>query len=123
MLRAIGRPVPDPVDGDAIIDTGAGRTTVRRGLLQPLGLPNVDYDRLGGLGADDGRPNARTYFVDVSFPGVAPIACDVREYLGDGLDLVDCLLGRDVLMSGRLDYNGRDGKFALTINGIDVPVD
>jgi hypothetical protein len=49
LLQAAGRPVPPPVLGLMLIDTGAGQTCIAMDAAQELGLKAVDLRRTGGV--------------------------------------------------------------------------
>jgi len=115
-LAERGQPIPAPVAGWALLDTGATRSCVDASVLQKLGLSPVGVVQTataGGMVPQYLYP-ARLRFpaegLDIEFASV--IGVDLK-----GLRIADreliVLIGRDVLAHCVLIYNGPGGFFTL----------
>ena len=122
--QAFGEPIPEPIALTALIDTGASHTTLRRGATARLRIPPTAVLGIDGV---DGpmAEEAPGYFGHLLFTKVGNaseslvLPCTVFE----GLPLdsrVDCLIGRDVLMQGRLTYDGMGARCELRLRGEQV---
>lgn len=112
-LAQRGIQVPDAVNGFALIDTGAGGTCVDQQSATKAGLPIIDKTIM--------RSASHTEHEVPVFAGklVIPQFIDINlEYaLGanlGGQNLI-ALIGRDLLQSAVLVYNGTDGTVSLSI--------
>jgi hypothetical protein len=117
--RRAGRPIPPPVQGLALIDTGAEGSCLDSSLIRQLGLPYggitmVNVPASGGLVFS---PSHDANVVVRHPSGVSAlnlILADVFLYELDlGLLGYQALLGRDLLASCRLLYDGPGGRFKL----------
>jgi hypothetical protein len=118
-LRAALRPVPQPIQSRALLDTGAEISCVDAALVQALGLPGAGFN-LATVPAAGGMTMASKH--DVSLTVVHPSG-DPRQDLTVlnlavlELSLVglgyEVLVGRDVLARCRLLYHGPRGRFRL----------
>ncbi|MCF8211241.1 MAG: aspartyl protease family protein [Rhodoferax sp.] len=118
VLEEAGLPVPSPVSGVFLVDTGASHTVVDQRLIQPLGLsptgtvlchtpstagnavPMYQYDLLIYIPS-----NSQTlgWYLDA-----VPVMAGSFEG-----QAIDGLIGRDILDRGLLVYNGQNGHFTL----------
>jgi hypothetical protein len=111
-LRRTGRPVPPPEELRALIDIGAGRSLIQRGLadrlgLTPVGLVEIDTPSSTNMEA----PEYRVRFWldhDLGLEVTALEAPLPGHRLG-------ALLGRDLLANARFEYDGPRNRFTLTI--------
>ncbi|MEZ5337628.1 MAG: hypothetical protein R3F46_05130 [bacterium] len=112
----------DPADQDAattlkavaLVDTGASHSIIRGGLLDPLCLTAIGKARVAGFAAP----------VDCAiFNLLLCIPQDATHYsrqisvleMEDWQDSrIDCILGRDILASAVLVYNGAADSFSLS---------
>jgi hypothetical protein len=118
-LRAALRPVPPPVNAQAIIDSGAEVTCVDSSLIQVLGLPLVGTV-LANLPAHGGVTASALH--DASLTVVHPSGNARSNLVVGNLEVLELslapvgyhiLLGRDVLAACRFLYNGPGNSFQL----------
>jgi hypothetical protein len=111
-LRRTGRPVPTAEEVRGLIDIGAGRSLIRSGLparlgLTPVGVVEIDTPSSTDLEAAEYRVR---FWLDHSL-GLEVTALEA-PLPGDRLG---ALLGRDVLASAVLVYDGPNNRFTLTL--------
>lgn len=117
-LDRTGKPLPSPVSGHGLIDTGASITVVDLTVIQKLRLEPIGNTDVG-FGA---KKQAETYAVRVVFPGTALVPFDFEEVVG--WDLASAtwakgqietivVLGRDILKKFVVVYNGPQGRVTL----------
>jgi predicted aspartyl protease len=103
--------VPPPIKVNALIDTGAGGTCFRRGVLAPLGLQPVGTVPVCTAGQ---ITQASQYSVRL---GIMPVRyfkeTTVLEIAMEGQN-IDCLIGRDTLSGAILIYQGSENTFTLS---------
>lgn len=109
-----GTPLPPPVSGLALIDTGASSTCVDETAAQALRLPVVDVVRVAS--ASHAATSHNVYPIQVEIVG-APISIDAPRAIGAPLAAQGllALIGRDVLQHCALFYNGPAGQLTLTL--------
>lgn len=113
---------------DALVSTGTAMTSVQPELIGfPLGLPRVR--EIPRRMAGEGAARITTYAVDLEIGGVRLAALEVTDGAGgrdfaqarsvldgdesEALPVFHVILGRDVLRSARLVYEGSIGAFDL----------
>ena len=111
--RNIGVDVPDPVSGQALIDTGASTTCVDEDVARQLALPTVDVARMSSASGQS-EQSVHPVQLDVAhsdliIESAKSIAADL-----DDQGLV-ALVGRDMLSQCTLHYNGLTGDFTLSM--------
>ena len=108
-----GEPI-QPKAGLALIDTGASVTAVDEGVCRDLGLQPTDRIGISHAG---GVSEHLCYPVQILFPGTPlPPIIDARVVsvrLHEGKQPILLLLGRDVLSTLRLVYNGLEGRIEV----------
>ena len=118
-LRLANQPIPNPVDGLALIDTGATITSIHAAILTGLGINPVGVANVGTAG---GPQQQFTYPARFSFPGTPLPGFELAQVIGCDLTgqtvlnqrpLIG-LIGRDVLSNAVLVYNGSAGMFSLS---------
>ena len=118
-LRAQNKPVPAPIVGTALIDTGATVTTIDTQVPRDLKLRQSGTVESVGIG---GRVKGFTVACAVNIKGLVvtvPRAhChELTKYTKDLL----ALIGRDVLQHMILTYNGLAGTISLELPGLSDP--
>src|SRR5262245_9946542 len=116
-LTSAGQPLPEPVVGVALIDTGASLCAVDSAVIRQLGVQPVGVAHVGTAG---GQQQQLTYPGRFTFPGsnLPPIdfntllGCDFAGQLALGSPLV-ALIGRDLLQHFVFVYNGGAASFTL----------
>jgi hypothetical protein len=105
-----GEPIPAPIKGTALIDTGASHSAVRSGLLRPLNLHPVGVMPVTGV-TGKAVPSP-VYAVRITLPqGWADTTvCEVPLH-GQN---IDALIGRDILRYCILIYQGPTMQFTLS---------
>jgi len=118
-LIAAKQIVPNPIDGIALIDTGATITSIDASILTRLGINPVG---VANVGTAAGPQQQSTYAARLSFPGTPlpgfelpqVIGCDLSGQTVLNQQPLIGLIGRDVLASAVLVYNGSAGMFSLS---------
>lgn len=108
------QPVPAPVSGLALIDTGASVTCIDEDLAQKLNLPVIDRVVMASASHDATEKNV--YPILIQFIGV-PIKINVLRAMGAALanQGIVILLGRDALQNFTLFYNGIAGEITISL--------
>lgn len=118
-LSALGQPIPAPVQGLALIDTGASVSAVDVTVIQQLGVQQVGQV---SLATPTGAQPRQTFPGRFTFPSGNIPPMDFQTLVG--ADLIQqgiagtntpfiALIGRDILCHFVLVYNGLDGSFSL----------
>jgi hypothetical protein len=108
-LQSSGAAVPSAIGGFGLIDTGASLSAVDSGVIQRLGIQAVGVANVGTAG---GHQQQALYPARDEFQ-LSPRGETVRSRVsGLNVPLV-ALLGRDILRSFVLVYNGPGGGFTL----------
>jgi hypothetical protein len=110
-LRRTGHPLHGPLEVEALVDTGSGRSIIQRELprslaLAPVGSVQIDTPSTADLPAFE-------YWVRLWFDSAASVEVKVLQ-APLPVARIRALLGRDVLAQGRLVYDGVRGEFSLT---------
>ena len=112
LLATQGKPVPDPIHGLALIDTGASNTCFDQQAALKAGLPVIDMAMMAS--ASHPQQDVPVFAGKIVIPR---FDIDTEYALGanlDGQNLI-ALIGRDLLQSAVLVYNGTDGTVSLSI--------
>lgn len=109
-----GGQLPPPVTGLALIDTGATTTCIDEEAAQKLQLPAIDVVTVASVSHASTERNV--YPISIEVAGL-PIVVNAPRSVGAELKAQGLLLliGRDVLQSCVLVYNGPAGQFTLTL--------
>ncbi len=120
LLQKEGKPVPTPVQGVALIDTGAGVSGIDATVVARLGLQPVGQVTVAGVTGEKLRSK---YPATFDFPGTSLPKMSFAELVeaeisnqqvpGSSGPLV-ALIGRDILHHFVLIYNGVSGAFTLS---------
>lgn len=107
-----GIPVPAPISGNALIDTGASNTCIDEDLAQRLGLPVIDLVHMVSA-SDSSQRNV--YPAQITLLGSLTVNVDRALSAALAQQNIIALIGRDVLQMCTLFYNGLSGEFTLSI--------
>ena len=109
-----GGTLPPPVAGLALIDTGATTTCIDEEAAQDLKLPAIDVVTVASASHSSSEQNV--YPISIEVVGL-PIVVNASRAIGAALKPQGLLvlIGRDVLQSCVLVYNGPAGQFTLTL--------
>jgi predicted aspartyl protease len=114
-LQSTGLPIPSPVVGNALIDTGASKTAVDENVCLKLGLKPTSVIKMAHAGGAENRycyPILIQLLVGISIaPILIPIAASVNLNVGKQPHIL--LIGRDFLSNIRMVYNGPMGRIEL----------
>jgi len=113
-LVSQGTPLPQPVPGVALIDTGATSTCIDDAIAKQLNLPVVDVVSIAS--ASHAETNQSVYPALIEVVGIA-IKFNALRAIGVPLanQGIQVLIGRDLLQHCTLFYNGMIGSFTLSI--------
>jgi hypothetical protein len=116
VLASTGKPVPAPIVGMAIIDTGASVSCVDEQSMIGLGVFPIGVQSVGGVAGINQHP---VFPARLAFPqGAANFAfdqlvgVDLQSQSRSGLRIL-ALIGRDILSRCVLVYNGAAGIVTL----------
>ena len=123
-LKKAGLPVPDPVICRFLIDTGADVCVVKHEFAINAGLKLINASApLHGVGIDT---TGKMYMGRIAFACDSRISPDIQHQFaidtqiqsGDlNTDRIDGLIGRNVLQSFEMNYNGLTGKVVMRFIG------
>lgn len=112
------QPIPSPVSGLALIDTGATMSCVDDDVITKLGVSPIGQTTISG---SNGSHTVNTYPSHFRFPAISGFEIDFTSTVGIDLQVqkvgnqpIVALLGRDVLSKCVLVYNGHLGMYTLT---------
>lgn len=117
-LKAQGKEVPKPVEGLALVDTGATSTCIDHKVLTDLGVKPVGIIKTGTAGGIveqnlfPARIHMKQEKIGVEFGQVAGVNLSGQK--AGGMSIV-ALIGRDLLANWVLLYNGPAGMFTLAV--------
>lgn len=111
-FRRIGRPFPGPLELRAMVDTGSGRSVLKRGVPHRLGLTPVGEVEIDTPSSVD--VPALEYFVRFWFDGLPAVEEKVME-APLPVPGLEALIGRDILADAKFGYDGRRGEFSLEL--------
>ena len=112
-LARKGTPLPDAINGFALIDTGASGTCVDHQAATKAGLPIIDKTVM--TSASHAEHEVLVFAGKLVIPDFTAI--NLEYALGanlDGQNLI-ALIGRDLLQEAVLVYNGTDGMVSLSV--------
>lgn len=121
-LQKAAVPLPPPVQGFALIDTGASISSADTSAFAQLG---INQNGVALVGTAGGQQQQFTYPARLSFPGTGIPAFDHPKMLGCDLGgnvvlgipnaRLIALIGRDILKLFVFVYNGTAGVWSLSI--------
>jgi predicted aspartyl protease len=109
-----GQPLPAPMTGAVLIDTGASNTCVDLEAAKAMGLPVIDMAKMTSATHD--QVDCPVYPVQIQIVGL-PLAFQARRAFGAALKAQGfiALIGRDALASAIFIYNGISGEITLCL--------
>lgn len=109
-----GRPMSQVSSVPALVDTGALESCIDDALAQKIGLPLIDKANVSGAG---GSHELNIYFAHIFFPafGMHQWGRFAGVKLSDGNQVHQALIGRTVLQSMLMIYDGRTGAVTLAL--------
>lgn len=116
LLTKQGNPVPDPLRGPGLIDTGASISMVDEGAIAKLEIAPVGTTNLGTAG---GQAQCALYPVRLSIvaaPNQVVLAAEFASITSGPLHLQNllCLIGRDILRHAVFFYDGSGCHFTVS---------
>ena len=112
------KPIPSPIAGIGLIDTGATRSCVHDSIMRQLGVNPIG---VATSGTTAGQVQHNLYPAHFTFPA-ANINIDFSSVVGVNLTgqnvngkSIIALIGRGVLSMGIFVYNGHVGAFTIAI--------
>ena len=120
ILQKNHQPVPKPLIGFVLVDTGASQTAISESAAQDLGLKPRGMRNVAGVAGNDQRP---TYFATITLTDFVisgqfeMVAVKDMKYVGaDKSRRLIGLLGRDFLQHAHLGYDGPKGEVKITVS-------
>ncbi len=109
-----GVSLPQPVSGNALIDTGASTTCIDEKIARQMKLPAIDVVSMAS--ASHAATQQNVYPVQMQIVG-SPIRVEIPRAIGANLQSqgIIALIGRDYLRHCTLHYNGVTGEITLAI--------
>ena len=113
-MTANGQTVPQPIVGQALIDTGASVTCIDEDIAKKLGIQPVDVAKMHSASHKDVEVGVYPIHFDIAGMNVG---MDVPKAMGAQLQSqgLIMLIGRDVLQHCSLTYHGFIGEFVLAL--------
>lgn len=113
-LAQQGRPTPQPVNGWALLDTGASNTCIDEEEAQKMSLPVTGVGTMSS--ASHAKTSSNIYPIQIEVTGF-PIRFQSLRTMGAALKEQGLLMliGRDLLAHCVLIYNGLTGQITLSI--------
>ena len=104
--------IPQPISVKMLFDTGASGTVIQDGLPQKLGLKPLGQTSILTPSSEDCR--CLIYQLSIAFPNRVVTECPVIAAPLKG-QIIQGLLGRDILRHGIFIYNGYMRQFTFSI--------
>jgi len=104
-------PIPQPIPGSALIDTGARFTAIDIDALNQLGIPPISTIQVV---TPSGKDTQGVYMCQIDFPGTT-IPSLQHSVTGSKISPFGhvALIGRDILNSALLVYDGKHGMWTI----------
>lgn len=115
ILQKMNLPIPAPVSGYALIDTGATFCSVDEQVISGLGGIQFGYEMVIGATGGQAVPQPK-YAASLSFPGTNLPNITFSDFIGAPLQIagIIALIGRSVLSDFVMVYNGPGGHVSLS---------
>ena len=113
LLVRESKPVPAPITGFGLIDTGASSTCIDNAVAQKLGLPIVNVIKMAS--ATHESVDTSVYPISFDILGGVPMTVNCPRAAGAALAIQNLvlLIGRDLLANAYFSYNGPSGQFTI----------
>jgi len=113
LLNRQSKPIPAPISGFGLIDTGAATSCIDHEAAKALGLPVVNVIKMASATHADVDTNVYPICFDIL--GGAQITVNCPRAAGAALanQQLVLLIGRDLLANSHFTYNGTTGQFTL----------
>lgn len=113
LLTKASKPVPPPITGFGLIDTGAVSSCIDHAAAKALGLPVVNVIKMSS--ATHEQVDTNVYPVSFDILGGQPISVNCPRAAGAALanQQLILLIGRDLLANAFFSYNGLTGQFTI----------
>ena len=108
VLTTLKLPIPTPISGQALIDTGATFCAIDDSVVKDLGIRQYGVT---SVHTPTGAGQLPTYPASLSFPGTTLPNITFADFMASPLKVqgIIALIGRNVLMNFVLIYNGPGG--------------
>lgn len=113
LLTKESKPVPPPITGFGLIDTGAASSCVDHAAAKTLGLPVVNVIKMAS--ATHEQVDTNVYPISFDILGGQPLTVNCPRAAGAALanQQLVLLIGRDLLSNSFFSYNGLTGQITL----------
>ena len=113
-LAQKGQPIPAPIPGQALLDTGASISAIDSNAVVNLGINPIGVTSVYTSG---GVVQQNIYPIRFVFPAIGMLTIDFNAVIGSDLQPqgIIALVGRDVLSHCLLVYNGPAGMCSVSI--------
>lgn len=111
ILSNSGEKIPEPVEVTALVDTGATSTVIKKDIpgklgIQPVGVTHINTP--SDTSVLCGQYQVRVVFPNNVIANTIAIAADLED------QIIQCLIGRDVLAHSVMVYTGFTNTFTLS---------
>lgn len=118
LLRRAGKEVPQPIELELLLDTGADTTTIREETMRSLNAPVRGAADVRGATTDAGSTTCNTYDLSLVFVNAAgdpPLSLGSVEVIGRPFynEVIDGVIGRDVMSNMVLTIEGHLKQFSV----------
>jgi predicted aspartyl protease len=117
-LHRSGQPIPKPVTGRALVDTGATPTCIDPGIAARLGLKPIGTSQVHTPSTQGVAFTCNVYDVSLVIPTspgspfrIMTLAAFESSLTPQGIDV---LIGRDVLEHATMFYDGPNGRMTMS---------
>lgn len=113
ILTKESKPIPQPISGFGLIDTGASSSCIDHAAAKALGLPVVNVIKMAS--ATHEAVDTNVYPLSFDILGGQQITVNCPRAAGAALanQQLVLLIGRDLLANSHFTYNGPTGQFTI----------
>ena len=118
LLRRQGKEVPQTIERELLLDTGADTTTIKEMHMRSLFVPVRGATEVRGATTDAGSTQCNTYDLSLEFinsAGDRPLFLSSVEVIGRPFhnEVIDGVIGRDVMANMILTIEGPRKQFSV----------